>query len=118
MHEFEDLLPLTQAAKLVPGRPSSNCLWRWARRGVLSRAGNRVFLKHVRVGGKMYTRKEWVDAFGEALAQADAAYFQQAGDGAGPPPVPSGPKRRRQRFEQHRRESIREASSELEDAGL
>jgi len=85
---------------------------------VLSRAGNRVFLKHVRVGGKMYTRKEWVEAFGEALAQADADYFQQVDDGAVPRPVPSGPKRRRQRFEQHRRATVESANQELDDAGL
>ena len=118
MHEFNDLLTLSQAAKLVPGRPSSNCLWRWSRRGVLSRGGERVYLRHVRVGGMVYTSKQWLDNFGQALAEADATYFRRSDDDAVPPPAPSRPKRRRQRFEQHRRESMESANQELDDAGL
>lgn len=118
MHQFEDLLTLGQAAKIAPGRPSSNCLWRWCRRGVLSRAGERVYLQHVRVGGKVYTRAEWLEDYGQTLAEADAAYFRQNEDGAVPQPTPSRPKRRRQRFEQHRREAIEHASRELRDVGL
>lgn len=115
---LDDLLTLSQAARGTPGRPSSNCLWRWCRRGVLSRAGDRVYLQHVRVGGKVYTRTEWLEDFGRTLAGADAAYFRQDEDGALPQPTPSRPKRRRQRFEQHRRRTIDQATRELEDAGL
>ena len=118
MHEFQDLLPLSQAAKIAPGRPSSNCLWRWCRRGVLSRGGERVYLRHSRIGGKVYTSKQWLDDFGQALADADAAYFRQNEDDVVAQPAPSGPKRRRQRFEQHRRDTLEKASQELEDAGL
>jgi len=118
MHEFKDLLALSQAAKIAPGRPSSNCLWRWCRRGVLSRGGERVYLHHARVGGKVYTSKQWLDDFGQALAEADAAYFRQDEDDGVAQPAPSRPKRRRQRFEQHRREAIASANQELEGSGL
>ena len=49
MHEkaiANPLITLTEAAKITPGRPSTNCLWRWCRRGVLSRGGERVRLEH------------------------------------------------------------------------
>ena len=119
MHEFKNLLSLSQAAKVVPGRPSSNCLWRWCRRGVLSRSGERVYLRHVRVGGKVFTGKQWLDDFGQALAEADVAYFRRAKDDAySPPQKPTPRRRRRERFEQHRRETIKTASQELEDVGL
>ena len=116
MHESEDLLTLSQAAKVAPGRPSANCLWRWCRRGVLSRAAERVYLQHVRVGGKVYTRAEWLEEFGRTLAEADAAYFGQQLDE--PPQPRSHPKRTRERFEQHRRDTVGNANQELEDAGL
>lgn len=118
MREPNDLLTLSQAAKIAPGRPSSNCLWRWCRRGVLSRSGERVYLHHARVGGKVYTSKQWLEDFGQALAEADAAYFRQNEDDAVPPPTSSRSKRRRQRFEQHRRDTVEQASQELKDAGL
>lgn len=74
MHEI-DYITLTDAAKLAPGRPSTNCIWRWCRRGVRARGGHRVRLQHVRMGGRIYTRAAWIDAFGQALAAADAEYF-------------------------------------------
>ncbi len=115
MHERDELLSLAQAAKIVPGRPSANCVWRWCRRGVMSRAGERIYLQHVRVGGKVYTRAEWLQHFGRALAEADAAYFRQSDSEACPIP---GTCRRRERFEEHRRASVAQAHQELEDAGL
>ena len=118
MQKSEELLTLSQAAQRAPGRPSSNCCWRWCRCGVLSRGGERVYLRHVRVGGRVYTSKQWLDEFGQTLAEADAKYFRRHEDGAAPPPVPSRPKRRQQRFEKHRRDTIDKASEELEDAGL
>ena len=70
-----EYITLAKAAQLAPGRPSSNCVWRWCRRGVLARSGERVHLRHVRVGGKIFTKSAWVDDFGERLARADAEYF-------------------------------------------
>ncbi len=71
-----DYLTLAQAAALAPGRPSANCLWRWCRRGVLARTGARVRLRHVRHGGRVYTRAAWLEAFGRDLADADRQYFE------------------------------------------
>jgi hypothetical protein len=85
---------------------------------VLSRSGERVYLRHLRIGGKVYTKAVWLGEFGRMLAEADAAYFRHNEDGIGPPPLLSRPKRRRRRFEQHRRKSIEHATGELEDAGL
>jgi hypothetical protein len=118
MHDFEDLLTLSQAAKVAPGRPSSNCVWRWCRRGLSSRAGERVYLQHVRVGGKIYTRTQWLDQFWRTLADADVQHFRLKEE-ALPVPAPTSLRKvRRERFDQHRRESIATADRELEDAGL
>ena len=114
----EEHLSLGEACKIAPGRPSTNCVWRWCRRGVLSRTGDRVYLQHVRVGGKIFTTARWLDEFGNHLAEADAAHFRLTEGKAVPPPVGSRPKRRRQRFEQHRRDTMENANRELEDSGL
>lgn len=45
----EEHITLSQAAKLAPGRPSLNCVWRWCREGVKAAYGTRVRLKHVRI---------------------------------------------------------------------
>ncbi len=58
------LITLTEATKITPGRPSTNCLWRWCRRGVLSRGGERVRLEHQRIGGKIFTAPDWLEEFG------------------------------------------------------
>jgi len=73
--EGQQYITLTQAMKLVPGRPSFNCVWRWARKGVLARNGQRVRLEHVRIGGKLFTTAAWVAQFGTVLAQADVNHF-------------------------------------------
>ncbi len=114
----EEHLSLSEACKIAPGRPSTNCVWRWCRRGVLSRSGERVHLRHVRVGGKIFTTAGWLDDFSRALTDADAKYFRQNEDDAAPQPAQSCPKRRRQRFEHHRRETVESANQELDDAGL
>lgn len=49
----EEHLTLSQAARLAPGRPSANCVWRWCREGVKSKSGERVRLKHMRFGGRI-----------------------------------------------------------------
>ncbi len=73
----DELLTLTQAAARLPHRPHSSCLWRWCRKGVLARSGQRVRLQHVRIGGKIFTAQPWLTEFGKALAVADAAHFEQ-----------------------------------------
>lgn len=80
MHDRDQYITLTDAAKLTPGRPSTNCIWRWCRRGVLTRGGERCRLKHVRVGGKIFTTPAWIDEFAKALAEADTTYFDAQAD--------------------------------------
>lgn len=75
-----ELIPFATATHLVPGRPNISTLWRWARRGVRSRGGSRVRLKHVRLGGRLFTSSAWLGEFGEALAAADAAHFDNEAD--------------------------------------
>ncbi len=72
---FEELFSLTEAAKLIPGRPSVNSVWRWCRKGVISRSGCRIRLEHIRAGGKLFTTEQWVKDFCCGLAQSDTEYF-------------------------------------------
>lgn len=109
-------ITLTQIAKIAPGRPKTNCVWRWCRKGVMSRSGERVRLKHVRIGGMIYSTRHWLDEFGRRLAEADERYFDlvdaaQRGDAA---------RRRRKetRTEEARRMAIEDAERELRAAGI
>lgn len=117
----EEHITLSQAAKLAPGRPSPNCVWRWCREGVKAASGQRVRLKHMRFGSRIYTTRQWLSAFGLALAEADAAHFErgeQATEVSAPPTSPrrSGRSRGTARDEARRRHD--QAERELEEAGL
>lgn len=68
-----DYLTLAEAAQLTPRRPTAGTLWRWARRGVRARDGRSIRLRHVRVGGRVYTTEQWLHEFFEELAAADLA---------------------------------------------
>jgi len=77
MHANEtEFITLTQAANASPGRPSTNCVWRWCRKGVKSRNGQTLRLQHVRMGGKMFTKHAWLEEFGRQLTAADQEYFE------------------------------------------
>lgn len=81
------LISLTEAAHRVTGTPSVSAIWRWCRRGVLARNGQRIRLQHRRIGGKIFTSEAWMDAFTKSLTDADEAYFrakQDAASGAAP----------------------------------
>ena len=107
-----DYITLGEAAKLAPGRPSANCIWRWCRKGVLSRSGQRVRLRHVRIGGKIFTKAEWLNEFGQRLAAADAEHFDL--DDAPSLPTPG----RRPRTDGQRQAAIERAERELREAGV
>lgn len=66
-----DYLTLAEAARLTPRRPTAGTLWRWARRGVRARDGRSIRLRHVRVGGRVYTTEQWLHEFFAELAAAD-----------------------------------------------
>jgi hypothetical protein len=124
MHEQSKHITLTEAAKITPGRPSTNCLWRWCRRGVLSRSGERIRLEHVRIGGKIFTTAQWVEQFGKALAEADASYFdlEEQSTEAPTPHSRTCPRTQRRRptsrHIQRRQSAHDQANRELEEAGL
>ncbi|MCC7388308.1 MAG: hypothetical protein IT431_06030 [Phycisphaerales bacterium] len=120
-------LSLAEAARHAPGHPSPNCIWRWCRRGVLARGGRRVYLHHLRSGGKMYTTAAWVGAFCRELTEADREYFEaKDAQAATAPPRESryGPQARRAGSAPEsarpgeRDQSERELERELEGEGL
>ena len=84
MQSNETHITLAEAAKLSPGRPSTNCVWRWARRGIRSRSGPTVRLEHMRVGGRIFTSPEALTRFFGAVADSDAAHFDRRTAGAEP----------------------------------
>ncbi len=123
--DASQLITLTEATKITPGRPSTNCLWRWCRRGVLSRGGERVRLEHRRIGGKIFTASQWLDTFGQKLAEADTQHFDLreiiAAEATAKEPRASQRRRRRVHPPQRRREDPREvedAERELDEAGI
>jgi len=111
MHDGQ-YITLHEAAKLVPGGTSANCIWRWARKGVIARSGERVRLQHVRIGGKLFTTAEWLTQFGLALAEADASYFMLEGKPVAPVSASRG------RTEKQRQAAIERAERELAEMGV
>lgn len=78
----EEKIDLAEAARISPGRPHCSAVWRWARRGIMTRGGDRLRLEHIRAGGRVFTSKEALDRFFAALAQADSEYFDRRQDAA------------------------------------
>ena len=68
-HEREELLTLTAATKLLPGRPNVATLWRWRTAGVRG-----VKLETILCGGRRMTSREALTRFFAATtAAADGA---------------------------------------------
>jgi hypothetical protein len=61
-HETEHLLSMTEAAKLLPGRPNVATLWRWRTSGC---RGHR--LETLLFGGRRYTSREAIARFLSAI---------------------------------------------------
>ncbi len=68
---MSNYLTLAEAARLAPGRPSANAVWRWCRKGVKSRNGETIRLTHVRAGRQIFTTSDWMDEFFAVQARAD-----------------------------------------------
>lgn len=62
-----DILRIADAAKLVSpvDGPAvhETTVRRWSRLGVLSTSGQRVFLRSMRIGRRLYTTQEWLEQF-------------------------------------------------------
>jgi hypothetical protein len=118
------LITLTEAAKITPGRPSTNCLWRWCRRGVLSRGGGRVRIEHRRIGGKIFTAPDWLEEFGRKLAEADTRHFDQCEEAAADAAAREPRIPHRRRWSQLLRPGhedlhvVEDAERELDEAGI
>lgn len=106
-------LTCSDASKLLPGRPSANCIWRWARRGVRSRGGERIRLEHVRMGGVLYTKACWIDDFGRALAEADSRHFDSLVSES-PSPIGSAASETQER----RSRELERVERELDEGGI
>lgn len=91
-----DYIDLPEAARRTPGRPHVASLWRWMRRGVKVRSGERVTLNHIRVGGKLYTTEADLAAFFAEVSEADRAHFNGQPD---PPPRPQTDRQRERSIE-------------------
>jgi hypothetical protein len=87
MPEASDYVDMCRAAKLFPGDPSYACIWRWCRRGCKARNGERVYLRSVRVGGKLYTTKQWAEQFLADLAAKDCERFKPQNQPSEPAPT-------------------------------
>jgi len=66
--ENEQYLTLSQAAALLPGKPHISTMHRWRLRGVRG-----VKLRTQLIGGRRYTKPQWLDEFFEALDDNDSA---------------------------------------------
>ena len=123
--EDNEHLSLSQAARMAPGQPTPNCIWRWCRRGVKARTGERIRLEHVRIGGKLFTTRRWINEFGKHLAEADRAYFdidEEVSDHPARPsghqPAPGGRRRSSLPANDQRLARRRRIEEELEAEGL
>ena len=74
MIETERHLTLSEAARISPGRPHVNSIWRACRKGIKARNGERVKLEHIRFGGRIYTSAEALARFAKRVADAGGDY--------------------------------------------
>ena len=91
----EDMVTLTEATKIIPGRPCSSSIWRWYQHGCRG-----IKLETAIVGGRRFTSREAIERFVRRTTEAR--------NGA---PVNSAPCRQRQA-------AIAKAERELEAAGI
>lgn len=97
-------LSLSEVCKAVPpieGRHiHASAAWRWCRRGVLARNGQRIRLEHTRFGRRVVVPHDAIQRFLDALAAADAAHFNTPIAPAAPTKIPTSPKLRAKQIAQ------------------
>lgn len=77
-------LTCADAAALVPGNPTWQTVWRWARKGVKSRdgSGRRIHLEHIVVGTRILIPEGAIDGFIKAVTAADVDHFEKKAEAA------------------------------------
>lgn len=88
----ERLITLSQAAKLLPDRPSVATLWRWRTKGAHGRR-----LESIVLGGKVYCSVEALERFAQQQGGGDSSAIRSPA---------------------RREKEIRRAEIELEKAGI
>lgn len=71
-----DVLSLSEAAKVLPGKISTSTIWRWATTGQRG-----VRLDSLRIGGRIYTSRRALQSFCEAVsdrAVVEKPHFRDA----------------------------------------
>ncbi|MCE5230488.1 hypothetical protein LLG95_12965 [bacterium] len=68
-----EYLTMRKTLPLLPMKVTPAAPLRWARDGVLCRNGERVYLKHIRMGGRILTREAWIQEFFDAQVAANIA---------------------------------------------
>ena len=67
-------LTMTQAAKAIrhlPRRFTASTIWRWVRYGLTTPSGHVVYLRHIKLGGGLFTTTKWLDEFFRDAAEED-----------------------------------------------
>ena len=105
-----ELIDMKAAAKLVPTKPSPAAVWRWCRKGIVARNGERIYLEHRRYGRRLFTTKAALEAFAKATAEADNEHLARASP-AKPAPI-------KPRSEDRRAADIAAAKDRLKEGGL
>ena len=103
----DNLISLSEASKITPGRPHTATLTRWCRPGIKARTGQRVRLKHWRVGRKIFTTAEALQEFFERTAEADLPHFDERDAAKAPAPTSDN-----KRSDEERAEAVARAKDE------
>lgn len=106
-------LSCSQAARQCPIKLDPSAVWRWMRQGVVARDGERVYLRHCRVGRRVFTRPEWLERFWEELAEADRAAFASEAEAQ-----PRRSKPATGRDDEARQAAVQRAETQLREAGI
>ncbi|HPO17369.1 MAG TPA: helix-turn-helix domain-containing protein [Candidatus Hydrogenedentes bacterium] len=101
---------MSEVSATLPGRPHVSAVWRWCRKGIKSRNGERVRLEHTRIGGKIYVKESDLDTFLQTLTDADLRYFNTPKHQPGPS--------LRTRTTAQRQKAIAQANARLAKAGI
>ena len=77
---MDDLLTLKEAARRVPGGPTTDVtLWRWITSGLPNRSGEVVKLRHAAAGRRLLVSELWMREFFERLGD-DGQPARKCGD--------------------------------------